>query len=333
MSTPIYQPYPTFNDLNGSPLETGYIYIGTVDGYPPDNEIEVWWDKDLTIAATQPIRTIAGYAAREGSPAVLYIGVDNYSILVLDKNRRTVYYSEDASTGFAPINSPHFTGVPTAPTAAAGTNTTQIATTAFVNGYLPLAGGTITGSVTFEDDIDVAGNATFDNLTATGAVALPAGTTIDGLTLSASGRQAYFTPGSYTFVAKSAITYVTGAAGGGGGASGGSGCGGGADACILFPLATVVGQSYTVNVGAAGSPDGAGGATTFGVLLSLSGGQAASGSTDGGSGGARGSAGQNGFGGGSLFAAPASQGLSGRLYGGGGCANQAGGNGFLVLEW
>jgi hypothetical protein len=32
----------------------------------------------------------------------------------------------------APINSPAFTGVPTAPTAAAGTNTTQIATTAFV---------------------------------------------------------------------------------------------------------------------------------------------------------------------------------------------------------
>lgn len=34
--------------------------------------------------------------------------------------------------GYAPLNSPGFTGVPTAPTAAAGTNTTQIATTAFV---------------------------------------------------------------------------------------------------------------------------------------------------------------------------------------------------------
>jgi hypothetical protein len=33
---------------------------------------------------------------------------------------------------FAPLNSPAFTGIPTAPTAAAGTNTTQIATTAFV---------------------------------------------------------------------------------------------------------------------------------------------------------------------------------------------------------
>lgn len=34
--------------------------------------------------------------------------------------------------GAAPLDSPAFTGTPTAPTAAAGTNTTQLATTAFV---------------------------------------------------------------------------------------------------------------------------------------------------------------------------------------------------------
>lgn len=55
--------------------------------------------------------------------------------------------------------SPAFTGTPTAPTATAGTNTTQIATTAFVLGqgfattsgvasaYLPLTGGTLTGNL------------------------------------------------------------------------------------------------------------------------------------------------------------------------------------------
>jgi hypothetical protein len=36
------------------------------------------------------------------------------------------------SSGGAPLNSPAFTGTPTAPTAALGTNTTQLATTAFV---------------------------------------------------------------------------------------------------------------------------------------------------------------------------------------------------------
>jgi hypothetical protein len=40
-------------------------------------------------------------------------------------------YSVAQVTGAAPLASPAFTGVPTAPTASAGTNTTQIATTAF----------------------------------------------------------------------------------------------------------------------------------------------------------------------------------------------------------
>lgn len=45
-----------------------------------------------------------------------------------------------------PVNSPAFTGTPTAPTAASGTNTTQIATTAFVQGLLasPVFTGTPT---------------------------------------------------------------------------------------------------------------------------------------------------------------------------------------------
>lgn len=41
-------------------------------------------------------------------------------------------YDVTEVTGAAPLASPAFTGVPTAPTAAPGTNTTQIATTAFV---------------------------------------------------------------------------------------------------------------------------------------------------------------------------------------------------------
>jgi hypothetical protein len=49
----------------------------------------------------------------------------------------------------ANLSSPAFTGTPTAPTAASGTSTTQIATTAFVSGgYLKLSGGILTGSLT-----------------------------------------------------------------------------------------------------------------------------------------------------------------------------------------
>lgn len=49
----------------------------------------------------------------------------------------------------APLVSPALTGTPTAPTAATGSNTTQIATTAFVNSAIAASGGSVGGSTTF----------------------------------------------------------------------------------------------------------------------------------------------------------------------------------------
>jgi hypothetical protein len=54
-----------------------------------------------------------------------------------------------SDTSRAPLASPAFTGTPTAPTAAPGTNTTQLASTAFIAAsYAPLASPTFTGTVT-----------------------------------------------------------------------------------------------------------------------------------------------------------------------------------------
>jgi hypothetical protein len=66
--------------------------------------------------------------------------------------------------GAAPLASPALTGVPTAPTATVGTNTTQIATTAFVlanaagGAFLPLAGGQMTGNIGFSNAGKITGN-------------------------------------------------------------------------------------------------------------------------------------------------------------------------------
>jgi hypothetical protein len=68
----------------------------------------------------------------------------------------TKFYVDTAITPLAPLASPALTGNPTAPTPTAGDNDTSVATTAFVTGaittatanYLPLAGGTLTGSLT-----------------------------------------------------------------------------------------------------------------------------------------------------------------------------------------
>jgi hypothetical protein len=62
----------------------------------------------------------------------------------------TLIGADVSAAGGALVASPTFTGVPAGPTAAPGTNTTQLATTAFVaaatgGGYLPLTGGTLSG--------------------------------------------------------------------------------------------------------------------------------------------------------------------------------------------
>ena len=68
------------------------------------------------------------------------------------QNAASTAYVQDYA---APIASPVFTGVPKAPTASTGTNTTQLATTAFVQAALNAirAGTSATGSITIGDTI------------------------------------------------------------------------------------------------------------------------------------------------------------------------------------
>lgn len=91
----------------------------------------------------------------------------------------------DGLAAKAPLASPTFTGTPAAPTAAAGTNTTQVATTAFVQGgYVnrPLLGAGPNGNYTFA--LSDAGRIVTSNATATftvppnSSVAFPLGTEI-----------------------------------------------------------------------------------------------------------------------------------------------------------
>jgi hypothetical protein len=97
MSALSIQPtYPIFTDIDGQPLEDGYVWVGTANLDPQTNPIAVFWDAALTIAAVQPIRTLAGYPSNSGTPARLYVNSD-YSIRVMNKKGSTVY-SAPAST-------------------------------------------------------------------------------------------------------------------------------------------------------------------------------------------------------------------------------------------
>jgi hypothetical protein len=86
----IQPPFPAFAGADGQPLENGYIWIGTANLNPQINQIAVYWDAALTIAAVQPIRTLNGYPSYQGTPARLYVNSD-YSIQVLDSKGSLIY--------------------------------------------------------------------------------------------------------------------------------------------------------------------------------------------------------------------------------------------------
>lgn len=88
----IQSPYPAFADIDGQPLEDGYIWIGVAGLTPIGNPVNVYWDAAQTLAAAQPIRTRGGYPMNSGTPARLYAATD-YSIQVQNRNGSVIYTS------------------------------------------------------------------------------------------------------------------------------------------------------------------------------------------------------------------------------------------------
>ena len=97
-------PYPIFTDIDGNPLESGYIYIGEPNQNPEVVPISAFWDSSLTTPASQPIRTIGGYPSRSGTAARVYVEGD-YSVTVRNKNGTLVYNAPVATGILSSINS------------------------------------------------------------------------------------------------------------------------------------------------------------------------------------------------------------------------------------
>jgi hypothetical protein len=156
--TQVTGPYPIFTDLDGTPLDDGYLYIGAINEDPEQNPIQVFWDANLTIPATQPIRTNNGYAYRNGTPALIYTA-SQFSITIRNKREEFVLYSP-VGYGFDPAavsasvvkNDFNGDGIRVSFTLSSAPSTV-LATNAFINGVYQekdsytLLGNVITFSV------------------------------------------------------------------------------------------------------------------------------------------------------------------------------------------
>lgn len=167
MSGLVTNPTPQFIDpMLGEKLQNAKIYVGIsgTDALNPDNRQAVYlmqFSDETTykkVPLPQPLETnIAGVICYNGLPVTPWVD-SSYSISVVSQYGAVLYQSfyvddptywlrQDLETmptddspdkgwkmvaGVAPVDSPQFTGSPTAPTPAAGDNSDSIATTAFV---------------------------------------------------------------------------------------------------------------------------------------------------------------------------------------------------------
>ena len=131
--------------------------------------------------------------------------------------------SATAESTYAPLASPALTGVPTAPTAAVATNTTQVATTAYVRGEVAALVNSAAGTLDTLGEIATAlGNDANLSTTLTSSIALKAplasptftGTnTVENITVSGTSNMSangvQFSDGTQTKIAVPSLTTTT----------------------------------------------------------------------------------------------------------------------------
>tara|TARA_R110000796_G_scaffold15124_2_gene48650 strand:+ start:1735 stop:3891 length:2157 start_codon:yes stop_codon:yes gene_type:complete len=101
----IQPPFTTFQDIDGSPLEAGKIYIGTAGSNAVTNQIPVYSDKALSVALAQPITTRGGYPVVSGAPVNIYVAASSYSLSVNNKHGSLVTSSLTVSSASISLTS------------------------------------------------------------------------------------------------------------------------------------------------------------------------------------------------------------------------------------
>jgi hypothetical protein len=175
MMLPIEVPFHQYADLDGKPLDNGYLYFGPAGQNPETTPITVYWDAAGTQPAAQPIRTTGGYAMRSGTPAALYCAVE-YSLTVRNSALALVFYAATCGNLAAPSGAAQIGFAPGAsgPQGATVQAALQAAAESGVNNSITALGGLATAIGGTRNRI-INGNFAINQRGVSGTIVLTAG--------------------------------------------------------------------------------------------------------------------------------------------------------------
>ena len=131
-------PTPTAGNNSNQIATTAFVETATSGGYAPINS------PTFTGIPAGPTAAVGTNSTQLATTAYVLAAITSVDAGVISFNGRTgavsLLANDISAAGGAILASPAFTGVPTAPTAASGVSTTQIATTAFVAAAIAAGG-------------------------------------------------------------------------------------------------------------------------------------------------------------------------------------------------
>lgn len=92
-------PFTCYLGTDGQPIDDGLINFGVANQDPVANPVAIFWDAALSVPASQPVRTLAGFASNGGFAGNIYTAGD-FSIRVADRHNQQQFTAP--TNGFRP---------------------------------------------------------------------------------------------------------------------------------------------------------------------------------------------------------------------------------------